>query len=137
MFKSFFRRMSTTKKSEGEWKKLLTAEQFQVLRQNGTERPFTNAYWKVTDEGEYKCAGCDLLLFTSKDKFESSCGWPAFSQPATKQIILKQDESQGKERIEVRCGGCDGHLGHVFDDGPQPLGSRCCINSASLKFDKK
>lgn len=135
MFKTL-RRMSL-KRSEDEWKKLLTPEQFQVLRQNGTEPPFQNAYWKVTDKGEYKCAGCNSLLFTSNEKFVSSCGWPAFTQPATKELILKQDSSHGMERIEVRCGSCDGHLGHVFDDGPEPLGSRYCINSASLKFEKK
>ena len=132
-------RKMSTRKSEEEWRKILTPEQFRVLRENGTERPFTNAYWNVSESGEYRCAGCNSLLFTSKDKFISSCGWPAFTQPATKQIILKQDNSNGMERIEVRCGNCDGHLGHVFDDGPGPLGTRYCINSVCLKFnnDKK
>lgn len=125
------------KKSAEEWKEILSSEQFRVLRENGTERPFTNAYWKVSDEGEYQCAGCKSILFTSKDKFFSSCGWPAFTQPATKEIILKSDNSVGMERIEVRCGNCDGHLGHVFDDGPGPLGTRYCINSASINFIKK
>lgn len=122
------------KKSEAEWRSILSPEQFQVLRENGTEKPFTNAYWKLNDEGEYRCVGCNSLLFTSMDKFFSSCGWPAFTQPATKEIVLKQDTSHGIERTEVRCGTCDGHLGHVFDDGPQPLGTRYCINSASMKF---
>ena len=129
--------MSSFKKSPEEWRQILTPEQFHVLRENGTERPFTNAFWKVTEEGEYRCAGCDSLLFTSKDKFVSGCGWPAFTQPSTSEIILRADDSLGMERIEVRCGTCDGHLGHVFDDGPKPLGTRYCINSASLNFIKK
>ena len=124
----------SARKSEEEWREILTPEEFKVLRENGTERPFTNAFWNVSESGEYRCAGCNSLLFTSQDKFISSCGWPAFTQPATKEIILKQDTSNGMERIEVRCGTCDGHLGHVFDDGPTPLGTRYCINSASLKF---
>lgn len=129
--------MSSLKKSPEEWRQILTPEQFRVLRENGTERPFTNAYWKVTDNGEYRCAGCNSLLFNSNEKFTSACGWPAFTQPATKEIVLRTDDSLGMERIEVRCGTCDGHLGHVFDDGPKPLGTRYCINSASLKFIKK
>lgn len=137
MFRSLLLRRMSVKRSEEEWRKLLTEEQFRVLRLNGTERPFQNAYWKVTDSGEYHCAGCDSLLFVSSDKFVSSCGWPAFTQPATKEIVLKQDTSHGMERIEVRCGQCDGHLGHVFDDGPMPLGTRYCINSASMKFKRE
>ena len=144
MIRSFLtRKMSSSssstsfKKSVEEWKKILTTEQFHVLRQNGTERPFTNSYWKFTDKGEYLCSGCDSLLFTSDDKFFSSCGWPAFSQPATKEIILREDDSGSMKRIEVRCGKCDGHLGHVFDDGPGPLGTRYCINSAAMKFANK
>lgn len=133
----FIKKFSMKRKSAEEWKEILSSEQFRVLRENGTERPFTNAYWKVSDEGEYQCAGCKSILFTSKDKFFSSCGWPAFTQPATKEIILKSDNSVGMERIEVRCGNCDGHLGHVFDDGPGPLGTRYCINSASMNFIKK
>ena len=125
------------KRSEEEWRKILTTEQFRILRENGTEMAFSSELWKVTDSGEYRCAGCDSLLFTSKDKFISSCGWPAFTQPASKEIILRPDSSYGMDRIEVRCGTCDGHLGHVFDDGPEPLNTRYCINGACLKFEKK
>jgi peptide-methionine (R)-S-oxide reductase len=124
------------KKSLAEWKKLLSPERFHVLRESGTEPPFTNAYWKVNEEGEYNCAGCGSLLFKSDDKFFSQCGWPAFSRPATQQLVLIEDNSLGVQRIEVRCGACDGHLGHVFDDGPGPLKTRYCINSASLNFNK-
>jgi len=138
MFAGVLKRfMSSVKKSPEEWRQILTPEQFRVLRENGTEKPFTNTFWKVAEEGEYRCAGCSSLLFTSKEKFTSSCGWPAFSQPATKEIVMKTDDSFGMERIEVKCGTCDGHLGHVFDDGPKPIGTRYCINSASLNFIKK
>jgi peptide-methionine (R)-S-oxide reductase len=133
----YLKRFMSVKKSPEEWRQILTPEQFRILRENGTEKPFTNDFWKVTDEGEYRCAGCDSLLFTSKEKFISGCGWPAFTEPATKEIVLRTDESFGMERIEVRCGTCDGHLGHVFDDGPKPLGTRYCINSASLNLIKK
>lgn len=126
----------SVRKSDEEWKKLLTPEQYHVLRGNGTEPPFTNAYWNANSEGEYFCAGCGSLLFKSDDKFISQCGWPAFTQPATQNIVLREDRSFGMDRIEVRCGVCDSHLGHVFDDGPAPLNTRYCINSASLKFNK-
>lgn len=124
------------RKSEEEWRVQLTPEQYHVLRENGTERPFTNAYWKTNEAGYYFCAACNVILFTSDDKFFSQCGWPAFSKPATDRIILRQDNSLGMERIEVRCGECDSHLGHVFDDGPAPLNTRYCINSVSLQFKK-
>lgn len=131
---AFVTRMAS-RKTEEEWKKILSAEEFEILRESGTERPFTNKYCNETKSGEYRCTGCNSVLFTSKDKFISSCGWPAFTQPATKEIILKQDNSCGMDRIEVKCGNCDGHLGHVFDDGPAPLGTRYCINSTSMKFE--
>jgi peptide-methionine (R)-S-oxide reductase len=125
------------KKSLSEWRKLLTPEQFRILRENGTEAPFTkNSYWNFSKDGEYRCVGCNSLLFRSDDKFTSQCGWPAFSQPANKEtIILREDLSAGMHRIEVRCGNCDGHLGHVFDDGPAPLNTRYCINGTCLKYN--
>ena len=127
----------SARKSEEAWREKLSAEQFHVLRENGTERPFTNIFWKFSEQGEYNCAGCGSLLFKSEDKFFSQCGWPAFTQPASQNIVLKEDKSHGMDRIEVRCGACDGHLGHVFDDGPAPLNTRYCINSVSLQFNKK
>lgn len=137
MFAGVLKRLMSVHKSSEEWRQILTPDQFRVLRESGTEKPFINSFWKVTEEGEYLCAGCSSLLFTSKEKFISGCGWPAFTQPATKDIIMRADDSLGMERIEVKCGTCDGHLGHVFDDGPKPLGTRYCINSASLNFIKK
>ena len=127
--------MKRITKSVSEWKQMLTADQFKILRENGTEAPFkANSFWNFSETGEYRCVGCNSLLFRSDDKFTSQCGWPAFTQPATKEIILKEDNSAGMRRIEVRCGTCDGHLGHVFDDGPGPLNTRYCINGTCLSF---
>lgn len=123
------------KKSDEDWRKLLSPLQFNVLREKGTERAFTGEYDDLFEEGTYFCAACGTELFTSKTKYNSGCGWPAFYDPANnKNIVEKKDFSHGMVRTEVMCAKCGGHLGHVFADGPQPTGLRYCINSASLKF---
>jgi peptide-methionine (R)-S-oxide reductase len=123
--------------SEKEWKKLLTPEQYRVLREKGTERPWTGKYVETKKQGTYKCAACGNLLFMSDTKFESDCGWPSFTAPvAEENIEFKLDMTLFTERTEVVCGKCGGHLGHVFDDGPPPTGKRYCINSASLVFEE-
>jgi peptide-methionine (R)-S-oxide reductase len=123
--------------SEDEWKKLLSPEQYRVLRQKGTERPWSGKYVRTKKQGTYKCAACGNVLFSSETKFESDCGWPSFAAPATKENVdLRLDMSLFMERTEVVCGRCGGHLGHVFDDGPPPTGKRYCINSAALIFEE-
>jgi peptide-methionine (R)-S-oxide reductase len=126
------------KKTEAEWKKILTPEEFLVLRKKGTEPPFTGKYVHQTTEGTYVCAGCGNTLFASKTQFDSGSGWPSFFTPvAPDVVVLVPDGSLGLKRTEVRCGRCGGHLGHVFDDGPAPTGQRYCMNSVSLRFLKK
>jgi peptide-methionine (R)-S-oxide reductase len=120
-------------KTDAEWKKTLTPEQYSVLRQKGTERAFTGKYWNTKADGTYVCAGCGAELFTSADKYDSGCGWPSYTRAMDDgRITEHHDTSHGMDRVEVVCTKCGGHLGHVFDDGPAPTGKRYCINSASI-----
>lgn len=124
-------------KTDEEWKKQLTPEQYKILRKRGTERPFTGALLHNNKDGTYSCAGCGNALFASKDKFDSGSGWPSFTEAMPGSLEFLPDRVLGMERIEVRCSKCGGHLGHVFNDGPQPTGKRYCINSVGISFEKK
>jgi peptide-methionine (R)-S-oxide reductase len=130
----------TTKinKTEEEWQRELTPEQFEILRRQGTEPPFTGSYTYSKEDGMYRCAACGNELFGSDTKFDSGTGWPSFYEPAAADAVeLRPDSSHGMVRTEVVCARCGGHLGHVFDDGPDPTGQRYCINSVSLSLDEK
>ena len=124
-------------KDDAAWRETLTPEQYRVLREKGTEAPFSGEYDHTFEPGTYRCAGCGVELFDSDAKYNSGCGWPAFSAPAGDAVEEETDTTYGMVRTEVLCASCGGHLGHVFPDGPQPTGLRYCINSAALKLDER
>ena len=124
-----------SQKTDAEWKAELTPEQYQVLREKGTERAFTGEYWNTFEKGNYGCAACGQILFASENKFESDCGWPSFDKALKGAVIYQKDSTYGMNRTEVLCSNCQSHLGHIFDDGPkETTGERFCMNSVSIKF---
>ena len=128
--------MEKLKKSEADWREALTPDEYHVLREKGTERAFTGAYWDSKDEGMYRCRACGQELFSSETKFDSGTGWPSFYEVADSDAVeLRPDNSLFMKRTEVLCSRCGGHLGHLFDDGPDPTGKRYCLNSCSLELD--
>ena len=125
-------------KTDAEWRDQLDPMQYQVARQSATERPFTGEYYNSKEEGTYHCVCCGADLFSSTTKYDSGCGWPSFWDPlAPENVSTEMDHSHGMERVEVMCSSCGAHLGHVFEDGPQPTGQRYCMNSVALKLEKK
>ncbi len=131
-------RSEKVRKTEAEWRELLTPEQFHVMREGGTDRPFTGALVNNHDDGIYRCGACNAPLFTSDTKFESGSGWPSFWSPVSADAVeTLEDDSLGMRRVEARCAKCGAHLGHVFPDGPKPTGLRYCMNSTSLGFERK
>ena len=130
--------MKKVKKTEEEWKKELTPENYKILREKATETPFTGKLLHNKKTGMYVCGACGNELFSSKDKYDSGCGWPSFTKPASKENVeMKPDNGLLMKRTEIVCNRCGSHLGHVFDDGPEPTGKRFCVNSGSLKFKEK
>jgi len=124
-------------KTDAEWREQLTPEQYEILRRQGTERPWTSEFLDVKDDGMFHCAGCGAALFSTDTKFESGSGWPSFYEPAVADAVdVHTDTSHGMVRTEARCANCGGHLGHVFDDGPQPTGLRYCINGCALDLQR-